>query len=320
MPNLPGQETDDGHILPLAESVRDLSDRKIQEEEKMPTFQNRAALTIGGNTINSNVVQGEITEVLQITKTAVDGTYVPGDTVTYAVSVVNTGGAAYTGLTLSDDLGEYPFGSGTLVPLTYEEGTVQVYVNGVLQAQPTVTEPFTITGLSVPAGGNLLVLYSAEVNRFAPPEADGTVTNTVTLTGGGLSTPLTAEAVVTADAAPSLTINKAICPTVITDNGSITYTFVIQNTGNTPVVATDGAVITDTFETTAAGLEVTFNGTPWTEGTDYTYDNATGLFTTITPVTVPAATYTQDSETGEWTLQPGVSELVVTLNGVQIRG
>lgn len=286
----------------------------------MPTFQNRATLSVGGNIINSNVVQGEITEVLRITKTAVNGSYVPGDTVTYAVSVVNTGTSPYTGLTLTDDLGEYPFGGGTLVPLTYAEGTVQVYVNGVLQPQPAVTDPFSIAGLSVPVGGNLLVLYSAEVNRFAPPVADGTVTNTVTLTGGGLSTPLTAEAVITAENTPSLTINKAICPAVITDNGTLTYTFVIQNTGNTPVEATDGAVITDTFETTATGVEVTFNGTSWTEGTDYTYDNTTGLFTTTGPITVPAATYTQDPETGEWILQPGVAELVVTLSGVQIRG
>ena len=285
----------------------------------MPTFQNRATLTIGGNTINSNVVQGEITEVLQITKTAVDGTYIPGDTVTYAVSVVNSGAVPYTGLTLSDDMGAYPFDTGTLVPLTYEDGTVQVYVNGVLQAQPAVTDPFSITGLNVPAGGNLLVLYSAEVNRFAPPETTGTVTNTVTLSGGGLSAPLTADAVITAEAAPSLTINKAICPAVITDNGSVTYTFVIQNTGNTAVTATDGAVITDTFETTATGVDVTFNGTPWAAGTDYTYDNTTGLFTTSAPITVPAATYTQDPATGEWVLQPGVSELVVTLSGVQIR-
>lgn len=286
----------------------------------MPTFQNRATLSVGGNTINSNVVQGEIAEVLRITKTAVNGSYVPGDTVTYAVSVVNTGTAPYTGLTLTDNLGEYPFGDGTLVPLTYVEGSVQAYVNGVLQTQPAVTEPFTVTGLTVPAGGNLLVLYSAEVNRFAPPEADGTVTNTVTLTGGGLSAPLTAEAVITAENTPSLTIGKAICPAVITDNGTLTYTFVIQNTGNTPVVATDGAVITDTFETTAAGVEVTFNGAAWTEGTDYTYDDVTGLFTTIAPITVPAASYTQDPETGEWILQPGVSELTVTLTGVQIRG
>lgn len=285
----------------------------------MPTFQNRATLSLGNTVINSNVVQGEITEVLRITKTAVDGQYVPGDTVTYAVSVVNTGTSPYTGLTLTDDLGEYTFGGGNLTPLTYVEGSLLVYVNGVLQTSPAVTEPLTVTGLTVPAGGNLLVVYSAEVNRFAPPAAGSTILNTVTLTGTGLSAPLTAEETITAEDSPSLTITKAICPAVITENGTVTYTFVIQNTGNTPVTADDEAVITDTFETTATGLEVTFNGEAWTEGEDYTYDNATGLFTTTGPITVPAATYTQDPGTGEWNLQPGVSELVITATGVQIR-
>jgi len=249
----------------------------------------------------------------------VDGQYVPGDTVTYAVSVVNTGTSPYTGLTLTDDLGEYAFGTGSLTPLTYVEGSLLVYVNGVLQTAPAVTEPLTIAGLTVPAGGNLLVVYSAEVNRFAPPAAGSAILNTVTLTGAGLSAPLTAEETITAEDSPSLTITKAICPAVITENGTVTYTFVIQNTGNTPVTADDEAVITDTFETTATGLEVTFNGAVWTEGEDYTYDNATGLFATTGPITVPAAAYTQDPATGEWILQPGVSELVITATGVQIR-
>ena len=285
----------------------------------MPTFQNRATLSLGDTVINSNVVQGEITGVLRITKTATTGQYVPGDTVTYVVSVINTGTAPYTGLTLTDDMGEYTSGTGSLVPLTYVEGSVLVYVNGVLQPQPAVAEPFVLTGLTVPAGGNLLVVYSAEVNRFAPPAAGSTVTNTAALTGGGLSAPLTAEETITAENSPSLTITKAISPAVITENGTVTYTFVIQNTGNTAVTAEDEAVIIDMFETTATDLTVTFNGELWTEGEEYTYDNATGLFTATGPITVPAATYTQDSETGEWTLQPGVSELVITANGVQIR-
>lgn len=285
----------------------------------MATFQNRATLTVGGSQINSNVVQGEITDVLRITKTAVDGTYAPGENVTYVVSVTNTGTVPYTALTLQDDLGAYPFGTGTVTPLTYDGGSVLVYVNGVLQPAPTVTEPFSITGLSVPAGGNLLVVYSARANDFASPEAGAELLNTVTLSGGGLATPLTAEAAVTAETGPALSITKAICPAVITENGTVTYTFVVRNTGNVPVEATDGAVITDTFETTSTGIDVTFNGTQWIAGTDYTYNNTDGLFTTIAPVTVPAATYSQDPVTGTWIVQPGESVLVITLTGVQIR-
>ena len=47
--------------------------------------------------------------------------------------------------------------------------------------------------------------------------------------------------------------------------------------------------------------------------TDYTYDEATALFSTVAGVlTVPAATYTQDSATGEYTITPGSVTLTVT--------
>ncbi len=286
----------------------------------MPTFQNRAALTLGGNVINSNVVQGEVTDVLRLTKTAIDGSYGPGDTVTYAVSVINTGAAAYTGLTLTDNLGAYEFNGQTLTPLDYVADSLHVYSNGVLVSPaPAVTDPFTVTGLNVPAGGNLLIVYSADVNRFASPAADGSIVNTATVNGAALGAPLTADGTVNASTDPNLTISKAICPSVITENGNITYTFVVQNTGNTPVEADAAAVITDTFETTMTGMQVTFNGQPWTENTDYTYNNGTGLFTTVSPITVPAATVTQDPTTGEYSLQPGVSELVISATGVQVR-
>ena len=97
------------------------------------------------------------------------------------------------------------------------------------------------------------------------------------------------------------------------DNDRVTYTFVITNTGNTPVIATDNAVITDTFDPILTNLVVTYNGTAWTEGTEYTYNAATGAFATVAGnVTVPAATYTQDPVTGIYTVTPGVATLVVT--------
>ena len=47
--------------------------------------------------------------------------------------------------------------------------------------------------------------------------------------------------------------------------------------------------------------------------TAYTYDEATGSFVTLpSEITVPAATYTQDPDTGAWVITPGVTTLVVT--------
>ena len=280
----------------------------------MPLFFNQATLSYNDTVINSNITTGELLEVLSVTKTAVTGNYGQGDVVTYVVSIVNTGTIAYTGLTVTDDLGAYTLGDQTLVPLTLIGDSVIYYAGGVVQPDPIVEAgpPLTISGITVPAGGNATIVYSTRVNSFAPLGTDGTIENTVTVTGGGI-TPISDTETITAESAPSLTISKSICPAVVTENGRITYTFVIQNTGNTPVVATDDAIITDTFDPILSDLTVTYNGTTWVEGTNYTYVEATGLFTTLPgQITVPAATYTQNPETGEFTIQPGVTVITVT--------
>lgn len=51
----------------------------------------------------------------------------------------------------------------------------------------------TVTGITVPAGGSALVIYETEVTRYAPLAAESSVVNTVTVTGGGLAAPVTAE-------------------------------------------------------------------------------------------------------------------------------
>ena len=278
----------------------------------MATFYNQATLSYNGNVTNSNITTGELLEVLSASKTAVDGEYWLNDEDTYIISILNSGSTSYTNLTVTDDLGAYDYGMGTLVPLTYVEGSALYYINGVLQPAPAVTSlsPLTVTGISVPAGGNAAIIYSARANSFAPLEQGGQITNTVTVTANG--TTAEAQETVTARAEPRLTISKSLSPTVITENGRLTYTFVIQNYGNTPVLATDDAVITDTFDPILSALDVAFNGAQWTAGVNYSYNAATGLFVTApSQITVPAAAYTQDAS-GAWVIQPGVSILTVS--------
>ena len=281
----------------------------------MAIFSNQATLTYGGNTTNSNIAYGEILDVVTATKTAIEGTYTPGELVTYVVTLRNTGSTTLTNLTITDDLGGYDFNGTTVYPLTYEDGSVARFVNGVPQTAPAVTAgpPLVISGINIPAGGDVVLVYQARVNGFANPAAGGTIVNTVTVTGDGISTPITASETVTAATAAALTISKSITPAQVVDNDRVTYTFVIQNTGNEPVVATDDATITDLFDPILTDLVVTFNGAPWTEGIQYTYDEAAGLFATVpSQITVPAATYTQDPVTGAYTMNPGIATLVVT--------
>lgn len=281
----------------------------------MAIFSNQATLTYNGSSTNSNIAYGEILDVLVATKTAVEGSYVPGQLVTYVVTLRNTGNAALTGLTVTDDLGGYVFNGTTVYPLTYEDGSVALFTNGVPQAAPTVVAgpPLVLSNITVPAGGDAVIVYQARANAYADPAAGGTIDNTVTVTGDGLSAPITATETVNAEAAPMLTISKSITPAQVVDNDRVTYTFVIQNSGNEAVVATDNAAITDTFDPILTALAVTFDGVAWTQGVQYNYDETTGLFATVPgQILVPAATYTQDPVTGIYTATPGIATLVVT--------
>ena len=281
----------------------------------MAIFSNQATLTYNGNLTNSNIAYGEILDVLAVTKTSVEGSYTPGSLVTYAVTLRNTGTSTLSGLTVTDNLGGYDFGGTTVYPLTYESNSAVLFVNGVPQGAPSVTAgpPLVISGLSVPGGGDAVLVYQARANAFADPALGGTIDNTVTVTGDGLSAPITATETVTAEAAPVLTISKSISPSQVVDNDRVTYTFVIQNSGNQAVVPTDNAVITDTFDPILTALTVTFDGVSWTQGVQYNYDETTGLFTTVPgQLLVPAATYSQDPVTGEYSVTPGIATLVVT--------
>lgn len=280
----------------------------------MARFTNQAQLRYGNAIANSNIAVGEILEVLSATKTAVRKNYGRNDTITYLVSVVNAGNTAFTGLTLTDNLGAYVYDTQTLVPLRYIDGTVKYYSNGTLQAAPAVTAgpPLVISGLTVPANGSILIAYETDVNEYAPLDVEAEIVNTATIRGTGI-TPVTVQETVSAGSEPILTITKSISPVPVTENGTLTYTFLIQNTGNVAVEEAAASVVTDQFNPILSNLTVTFNGTAWAETTNYIYNEDTGLFSTVPgQITVPAATFAQDELTGAWNVTPGVSTLVIT--------
>lgn len=288
--------------------------KNITGVKSMATFTNYATLSYTGGTTNSNTVTGELLEVLSASKTAVSNDYTAKDDITYVISLINSGATALTGVTVTDDLGAYTFGTDTLYPLEYNPDSIRYYVNGVLQTAPTVVAgpPMTVSGITVPAGGNVTLIYETTVTNTAPLGVEATITNTATVTGTGIVNPLTAVETVAMENRADLSISKAVCPSTVTENGQLTYTFVIQNFGSKEADATDAVVLTDTFDPILNPIAVVFNGTAWTETTNYTYDTATGLFTTLAgQITVPAASYTQNAD-GTWTVTPGTSTLVIT--------
>ena len=282
----------------------------------MATFYNQATLSFGGNVVNSNTTEAELLSGLSITKTAITPTYEAGGNVAYAITLSNMGGASYSDLTVTDNLGAYTLPDTTVIlPLTYTAGSLLYYLNGVLQPTPTVTSvgSLEISGINLPADSTATFIYTAEANEFAPISAGSTITNTASTNGGVGIGVISDTATVAVEEAPSLTIAKAVCPAVITDNEQLTYTIIVQNHGNTPIVATDGVIVSDVFNPTLSGITVTLNGVEIAETTGYTYNEATGEFATVDGViTVPAATYTQNPDTGAYSVTPGVTVITVT--------
>lgn len=281
----------------------------------MANFYNQATLAYNGTTVNSNITTGEIVERITVTKTAVLDRYYADSEITYVMTIRNSGSTSISNLILTDNLGEYDYNELSLVPLEYIQGAILYYVNGVLQNTPTVTvgPPLTITGISIPAGGTVIIVYKVRTNQFAPLDQESSIENTVSVIGDGINTPITANETVYPQSEPILSITKALIPIVVEENSRITYSFTIENKGNVDVTAGDSVVLTDKFNPILSDITVTFNGTAWTEGVNYIYDATTGEFSTVAgQITVPSATVTRNETTGAVSITPGVSTITVT--------
>ena len=90
----------------------------------MATFTNQARLTYTGGSAASNITVGELVEVLTATKTAVVPNYQRGGTVTYLITLTNTGTTALTNLTVTQDTAT---GAYSIVP-----GTATITVTGTV--------------------------------------------------------------------------------------------------------------------------------------------------------------------------------------------
>lgn len=281
----------------------------------MATFFNQATLSYSGGQTSSNIVSGELVEALSVTKTATLETYRSGERLTYVIGLVNTSASSIGPITLSDDLGAVTTETGVVYPLSYVDASAELFINGVPATAPTAIAgpPLLLSGITVPAGGNAVVVYSVDVTEFASPEEGGSIVNTITASGAGIATPVSASETVTAADGPLLSITKAVDPVQVVGGEPLTYTFVISNSGNTPATATDDVTVTDVFDPILNITSVTLDGTPLAEVTDYSYDEGTGVFTTVPGrITVPAATFTVDPVTGAFVTTPGTTTLTVT--------
>lgn len=93
----------------------------------------------------------------------------------------------------------------------------------ILQPKPTVAAgaQLTVSGLNIPAGGNALLVYETKPTEYAPMAEESEITNTATISGGGI-TPVNVKESIQALSEPVLTITKSVSPVPVTENGTLT--------------------------------------------------------------------------------------------------
>ena len=209
---------------------------------------------------------------LQITKTASATSATPGDTITYTISVTNTGAGAFPGAAISDDLASVLDDASYNSDVTATSGTASF-------ASPRLSW----TG-DVPSGEAVLITYSVTVND--PDAGDGSLHNTVVGPPGSNCAAGSADALCTSTVGiGSLDIAKTATPSSdpVVPGSKVVYTITIENTGSGDYL---GASIHDDL---SAVLD------------DATYDNDAAASPGSAPPTyaAPVLSWTDDVAAGQ---------------------
>ena len=282
----------------------------------MAEITNRASLTYsyGDSTVSqvlSNLASVTLNGAITGSKTSLGSTYRSGEDITYVITIQNTSSVAKTAVQVSDNLGTYIVsGATTATPLTYV-GPTELFVNGTPSGEltPNVTATnivFTIP--TIPAGGNVVLVYRVSVNEYAPLETGSTITNTASYIGDEGCNDFSVDDTITVEDFADVRIFKAMSPNPIVCGSPITYTFTLYNYGNTEAT---NVTLTDTFSPYPATITVTLDGAT-VDASDYTYSDGTFTFRTgATPLTLPPATF-ETAANGSVTVTPSVTTITVT--------
>ena len=220
---------------------------------------------------------------LTLAKTALPAIVRPGDTVTFTIVYRNTGVGSVNGVVMTD-----------ILPSNL------TYINGSANNTPSYT-PATHTLVwalgTVPSSGpssSAQVTFKALVDTKA--QLGTTLNNTATVTGTGITTPVTSNTTTTLVSAPSLAVTKTALPNATSPGGAVTFTISYANNGNWYA---SNAVITDKLPLHLTPVTGTYLGgvynsaartITWSLGTINAGANGSVSFKAIVDATTPVGT------------------------------
>ncbi|WP_371780880.1 DUF7927 domain-containing protein [Streptosporangium subroseum] len=224
-----------------------------------------------------------LTPALDVSKSADRATVTPGGTITYTITVVNTGQTPYTGATVTDQL-------TSVLPDAAYNGDATATTGTVVFTSPNLTW----TG-DLAVGARATITYSVTV--LDPDPGDKQIVNGAFSNELGSTCPSTGSTpactTLVTVLVPALSVTKVADTVTTTPGSTVTYTIAIANTGQTPYT---GAAVVDALagvlddavyngDATATTGGVVFAGSDLT----WTGDLAVGASATVTySVTVRA--------------------------------
>jgi uncharacterized repeat protein (TIGR01451 family) len=198
-----------------------------------------------------------------INKRASDTLLTPGETVTYTLTVFNTGDAQATNVTINDVLPVTSY-------FTYVAGSAKLN-------NATITDPVTGSTLNrnigtLAAGATAVLTFDMEVARSGVPAGTTVLNNTATVSDAQTATSRSSDPVsVTVSSIPNLRLDKSISGASggsLKPSDIITYVITASNVGASTA---EGVLIRDPIpaNTTLVLGSFTHDGTPITDGTAY---------------------------------------------------